>query len=316
MGTLCDGHESPHMFLGATFVTRRRGISHRSQRSNWTDTTAGVTPLRSAAAPDEEIGRAAPRPDGQSTRHDPRSAGGRTHQPALIITAAYTPSVRAETRSKLPHGILIVLLIAVTGVALAGLWRPWIDHGSSPGRQPTMSGADHMAIGSGAGHEAAGPTQHRRTSRAAKQLAAVSAAGFMWPAPGIITQEFGCTLFELEPWNSSLGCRFHYGIDIANVPETPILAAKAGQVVFAGWKDDDGYGYRVMLDNGDGVQTLYAHLCCPPDVQAGQDVAQGVTIGLMGSTGASSGSHLHFAVEVGGVAVDPRGYLPEGPPAA
>ena len=133
-------------------------------------------------------------------------------------------------------------------------------------------------------------------------------AGFLWPAPGTLTQGYGCTGFAMEPWSAALGCHFHEGLDIANVEGTAVSAVAAGQVAWAGWTDD-GYGYSVQLDHGGGLTTRYGHLCCVPVVAIGQRVARGELIGLMGTTGASTGPHLHFTVHLNGAPVDPWGYL-------
>jgi murein DD-endopeptidase MepM/ murein hydrolase activator NlpD len=84
----------------------------------------------------------------------------------------------------------------------------------------------------------------------------------------------------------------HYGIDIAGQLGNPIYAADSGVVVYAGW-NDYGYGEMIVIDHGSGWQTLYAHLS-QINVVCGQEVYQGDTIGLMGSTGQSTGPHLHF----------------------
>jgi murein DD-endopeptidase MepM/ murein hydrolase activator NlpD len=100
-------------------------------------------------------------------------------------------------------------------------------------------------------------------------------------------------------------CRLHEGLDIAAPEGTPVQAAAAGTVVFAGWQD--GYGNIVIIDHGNGLATAYGHQSAI--VVTGGAVAQGQTIGAVGSTGHSTGPHLHFEVRVGGVAVDPLGYL-------
>ncbi|UZX15145.1 peptidoglycan DD-metalloendopeptidase family protein [Thermus sp. PS18] len=102
--------------------------------------------------------------------------------------------------------------------------------------------------------------------------------------------------------------RFHTGIDLAAPYGTPIVAAKAGQVEVAGWSSV-GYGFHVVLDHGGGVETLYAHMSRIA-VRAGQWVEAGQVIGYVGSTGWSTGPHLHFEVRVGGVARNPLAYLP------
>ena len=100
----------------------------------------------------------------------------------------------------------------------------------------------------------------------------------------------------------------HWGIDIAGALGNPIYAADSGVVVYSGW-NDWGYGYVVVIDHGNGWQTLYAHLS---QIYAGcgASVSQGETIGAMGSTGRSSGPHLHFELmNASGVRVNPHNYL-------
>jgi len=123
---------------------------------------------------------------------------------------------------------------------------------------------------------------------------AVSATGqFIWPSSGIITQPFR--------W-------YHKGMDIANKVGTPILAADSGKVMVSGWVDNSGYGNRVLIDHGNGYVTLYAHMSVV-SVQVGQTVRRGDVIGQVGSTGRSTGPHLHFEVRHGGVNEDPTSYL-------
>lgn len=110
---------------------------------------------------------------------------------------------------------------------------------------------------------------------------AVSATGsWIWPAAGRITQGF-------LPW--------HKGIDVASKDGGVILAADSGTVVVAGWPDSTGYGNRVIIDHGNGFKTLYGHLA-RISVVAGQTVKRGDRIGDMGSTGRSTGTHLHFEI--------------------
>ena len=100
--------------------------------------------------------------------------------------------------------------------------------------------------------------------------------------------------------------RMHEGIDIAAALGTPIHAAASGTVIHAGWLG--GYGNLVVVDHGDGLATAYAHAFAIL-VAVGQQVSQGDTLSLVGSTGNSSGPHLHFEVRVNGSAVDPLLYL-------
>jgi murein DD-endopeptidase MepM/ murein hydrolase activator NlpD len=122
-----------------------------------------------------------------------------------------------------------------------------------------------------------------------------SAAGLVWPVSGPVVSGYGMR------WG-----RMHEGIDIAAGLGTPIRAAAAGTVIHAGWLG--GYGNLVVLDHGDGLATAYAHASAIL-VGVGQSVAQGQTLSLVGSTGNSTGPHLHFEVRVNGSAVDPLLYL-------
>ncbi|HLN61871.1 MAG TPA: LysM peptidoglycan-binding domain-containing M23 family metallopeptidase [Symbiobacteriaceae bacterium] len=100
---------------------------------------------------------------------------------------------------------------------------------------------------------------------------------------------------------------FHSGLDMSAPEGTPAVAAQAGTVVFAGWSS--GYGNMVIIDHGNGVQTKYAHASALL-VTVGTEVAQGQQVILIGSTGRSTGPHLHFEVVVDGVAKNPRNFLP------
>lgn len=153
----------------------------------------------------------------------------------------------------------------------------------------------------------------RRAAEAAAN--SVSAKGFRWPeAAPRITQEWGPTSFAMEPpytYNGTYYPHFHAGIDMASGCGTPILAAKAGVVVASGqplWPYDPGFG--VVLDHGGGVKTWYWHMQARLVVSPGQIVDTGQVIGYEGSTGFSTGCHLHFAVNDNGIWQNPRWYLP------
>ena len=122
-----------------------------------------------------------------------------------------------------------------------------------------------------------------------------SAAGLIWPCDGVVVSGFGMR------WG-----RMHEGIDIGCAYGTPNRAAAAGTVIHAGWLG--GYGNLVVVDHGNGLSTAYAHASSIL-VSVGQSVSQGQTVSLVGSTGNSTGPHLHFEVRVNGVAVDPLPYL-------
>lgn len=121
----------------------------------------------------------------------------------------------------------------------------------------------------------------------------VTASGsFVWPGFGRLTQPFR--------W-------YHKGLDIANHDGGAILAADSGTVVVSGWTNS-GYGNHVIIDHGNGFQTLYAHLSSI-SVANGIRVTRGTVIGQMGSTGRSTGTHLHFEIRNSSGNVDPMGYL-------
>jgi murein DD-endopeptidase MepM/ murein hydrolase activator NlpD len=122
-----------------------------------------------------------------------------------------------------------------------------------------------------------------------------SASGLVWPCDGVVVSGFGMR------WG-----RMHEGIDIGCAYGTPNRAAASGTVIHSGWLG--GYGNLVVVDHGNGLSTAYAHASTLL-VSVGQSVSQGETLSLVGSTGNSSGPHLHFEVRVNGSAVDPLLYL-------
>lgn len=126
---------------------------------------------------------------------------------------------------------------------------------------------------------------------------AAAAARFLWPVRGRITDRFG---WRPHPLSGADG--FHRGIDIAAPLGRPFVAARAGRVVFSGWRQD--YGRTIVLDHGGGVQTLYAHNSANL-VSVGQWVRQGEVIGRVGESGGVTGPHLHFEVLRGATAVNP-----------
>lgn len=117
---------------------------------------------------------------------------------------------------------------------------------------------------------------------------------FIWPTTGVISQYFS--------W-------YHKAIDIANPTYPPIIAADSGVVIVAGWVDNTGYGNRVMIDHGNGYITLYGHMS-RIIVSVGQRVGKGQLIGYVGSTGRSTGPHLHFEIRrKGGGFYNPLDFL-------
>lgn len=118
------------------------------------------------------------------------------------------------------------------------------------------------------------------------------------PISGVITSRYGS--------NDSVRDHTHAGIDIGAPTGTPIKAAASGTVTFSGWSG--GYGYVVKMDHGNGVSTVYAH-CSQLLVSVGETVSQGDIIAKVGSTGNSTGSHLHLEVRKNGITYNPQNYV-------
>jgi len=122
----------------------------------------------------------------------------------------------------------------------------------------------------------------------------VGEGNFMWPTSGVISQRYS--------W-------YHRAVDVANRSNPAIVAAQGGTVTSSGW-NGGGYGNYVVINHGNGYTTLYAHMLNNSVVvQAGQVVKQGQKLGTMGSTGRSTGTHLHFEIRNGSNLVDPLGVL-------
>lgn len=124
---------------------------------------------------------------------------------------------------------------------------------------------------------------------------------FILPISGRISSEYG---YRIHPISGVR--KLHAGMDISAGSGTPIGAAGPGTVIFAGWRG--GYGNAVIIDHGGGIATLYAHQSRLA-ASTGQSVSTGQIIGYVGSTGYSTGPHLHWEVRVNGTPVNPRGYL-------
>lgn len=134
--------------------------------------------------------------------------------------------------------------------------------------------------------------QYLAQGSASPAFSAPGGAQFIWPTNGVITQYFS--------W-------YHPGSDIANRAAPSVAAADGGTVIASGW-DNSGYGNKVVIDHGNGYTSLYAHLS-NIYVSVGATVSRGQLIGQMGSTGRSTGTHLHLEIHFKGVAVNPLAIL-------
>lgn len=124
-------------------------------------------------------------------------------------------------------------------------------------------------------------------------FAAPGGGQFVWPAGGSLTQYFS--------W-------YHPGIDIADRNAPGVVAADGGRIIVAGWPDGAGYGNKVVIDHGNGYTSLYAHLS-NIYVSPGETISRGQLIGQMGSTGRSTGTHLHLEIRYKGIALNPLAIL-------
>lgn len=123
----------------------------------------------------------------------------------------------------------------------------------------------------------------------------------IWPARGRITSRYG---YRRSPFSGRR--EFHQGIDIAGPRGTPVVATGSGVVTYAGWRS--GYGRVVIIDHGYGFKTLYGHNDSIK-VKVGQRVSKGQVIAYMGSTGRSTGPHVHYEVHVNGSPTNPANYM-------
>ncbi len=134
----------------------------------------------------------------------------------------------------------------------------------------------------------------QKVLKGTKQVPDMSSGSMLWPLQGTITSRFGYR------WGA-----FHQGVDIGAPVGTNIYVADSGMVSMAAW--DGGYGYCIRVDHGNGIVTVYGHLS-KFAVSKGDRVEKGQVIGYVGSTGNSTGPHLHFEIRIDGSAVDPVAY--------
>lgn len=138
-------------------------------------------------------------------------------------------------------------------------------------------------------------TIQEKESKVLQTVSSRKEVAWITPINGVISYDYG--------WHDQ---DFHHGLDIAVISGSPVRASKAGRVTKAGWLGV--YGYAVLIDHGNGFQTLYAHNS-KLLVKVGDVVKAGEKISLSGNTGNSTGPHLHFEIRMNGKTVDPEKYL-------
>ena len=141
------------------------------------------------------------------------------------------------------------------------------------------------------------------TTPSTSNIQNTSAGGGVWPAPAsrVITSTYGGRAYPIDG-----SYNFHLGLDIGASYGTPVVAYQGGTVIIAAYHWS--YGNYVVVDHGNGLSTLYAHMSAL-NVSAGSTVSAGQQVGAVGSTGSSTGPHLHFEVRINGSTVDPAPYL-------
>ena len=179
----------------------------------------------------------------------------------------------------------------------------WAAFAGAPTARAQTGGPVLVTTVSDAARERHAQAQDAVLARVAELALRIEPAGvgFIRPVAGPVRSYFG--------WRDLFvsGSRFHGGVDIAADTGTPVVASRGGRVSFAGWSGV--YGYVVFLDHEEGWQTRYAHLS-RIEARVGDALRQGAVLGAIGSTGLSTGPHLHFEVRYDGRALDPFGFVP------
>lgn len=242
-----------------------------------------VQPGDSLASIAERFGIDVPTLFGSNDLDDPDIVPVGTQLYVLPVPGIYYRVSEGDTLNKISerYGVPVPEIMRANGLESSEL--------IVPGQRLSLPGAKPLA------RPAPSP------SEAAVALPApVASSAFIWPAIGPITCRFG----EVGPTSP----RGHAGLDIAAPFGAPVAAAASGRVLVA-TRDGGPYGVQVILDHGGGLRTVYGHLS-RLDVEPGMYVERGAVIGLVGSTGYSTGPHLHFEVRVNGELRDPLAYLP------
>ncbi len=185
----------------------------------------------------------------------------------------------------------VMPLVVVFSIVLAGLSAN--DHQILSAASVPAVGAEPDRYGSG--------RQTEDIERMARSNDRLANKPTIWPTSGAVTSGFGG---RSSP--GGIGSEVHQGIDIANNLGTPVVATADGVISRSEWSD--GYGNMVQIDHGDGIATIYGHNSRLV-VTVGQSVSKGQIIAYLGSTGKSTGPHVHYEVRVKGIAVDPLSFL-------
>ena len=264
-----------------------------------------AAPQASTASPEASPSGSNPLP-GVAPRAQTASAEGLNWQP-LYPPPASEPAAPRSSRGLVRSGDTLLSVAQRYGMTVSDLVRlnPGVESASlTPGVQlrvaQTAPMRAHMLLalnptGSGG---LGWPELPSLPQVPSAPMPGAVAGDYIWPTQGVFSSGYG--------WRWG---RMHKGIDLANSTGTAIVAAKEGRVTFSGW-NDGGYGYLVEISHPDGSKTRYGHNSRLL-VSEGQEVRQGEVISQMGSTGHSTGPHLHFEIIAPGMgAMNPLSYLP------
>ena len=220
-------------------------------------------------------------------------ADARRRTRAARVEAAQVETTVASATTE-QRGIVTRLVVSRDALVAARQEKTATLAGIRADRESTLAEIDALEDQSAALAARIREAQQRAATQAAVGAPAGTGA-LAWPVSGPVTSGFGVR------WG-----RMHEGIDIGVGEGTPVQAAAAGVVIYAGWMS--GYGNLVVIDHGNGLSTAYAHNSSLV-VGVGRSVAGGEVVSYSGNTGNSTGPHVHFEVRVNGAAVDPLGYL-------
>lgn len=252
--------------------------------------------------------------------HGRRRAASTASATGVLDTVARSMAAGVRSAGSLAHGVSMPRIVPITAVALVASLVVAVSSPqsalASPAEDTSTAVYDLQQFTAPSGVlESAGRDRYGVTTAPAKRTPppAASASGsatapagvaFVRPVAGTVPAAGGFG----SRWVAGCGAcsTNHQGLDFAAPTGTAVVSAMAGTVVLAGW--EGGYGNSVVVQHAGGVQTRYAHLSAIT-VRVGQSLPVGARVGSVGSTGVSTGSHLHFEVIVDGTPVDPAGWL-------
>ncbi|WP_426998332.1 M23 family metallopeptidase [Pseudarthrobacter sp. N5] len=273
-------------------------------------TTHNVRGRRRAAGPVSEL--RVPDADSADRPRDPRREARRRSSPFRQITdfAASSGVGQKAGIALAATGLVLTVAMPATSPVMATAEPGQSAASSSAAAQPEISAAAAAKIDFSRTTVATmadpdGKLKQLLSAQSAGTITRAASAGSLGaPLDQMITASpFG---FRVSPITGGVG-EFHRGQDYAAQCGTSVHAAASGTVTFVGWHPYGG-GNRVVIDHGNGLETTYNHLSSS-SVKVGQKVSRGDTVALSGTTGASTGCHLHFEVMVNGEVVDPTGWL-------